>query len=75
MSKNYPDSDILEIISHLSAANHPLIIQRSRIQKLLPEIDPVGSSRRWTQVVRRRTYIVPTSNSLWHMDTNHKCIR
>ena len=72
ISSSYLNSVILEIVSHLSAANPPLIIQRSRI---LPEIDSVRSSRRWTQVVRRRTYRVPNPNSLWHIDTNHKLIQ
>ena len=75
ISRNCPNSGILEIVSHLSTANYPLIIQRNRIRKSLPEIDSVGSCRRWTQVVRRRTYRVLTSNSLWHIDTNHKLIR
>jgi len=63
------------MIAHLRVANPPIIVQFSRVSKTLLEIDPIGSTRRWSQVIKRRKYKVETPNSLWHIDTNHKLIR
>lgn len=55
--------------------NPPIIVQRERCRRLLADLDPVGTAQRWAQVNNKLKYIVPTLNSLWHIDSNHKLIR
>ena len=50
-------------------------IQRWRIRECLRRVDPLGTSLRWNGTIYRRSYSVPTPNSLWHIDGNHKLIR
>lgn len=50
-------------------------VQRDRVRTTLSEVDPVGTALRWGKTVRRRTYKVPCSNSLWHMDAHMKLVR
>ena len=51
------------------------VVQQKRVRRLLAEIDPVGTARRWGKTVSRRVYEVAGSNSLWHMDAHMKLIR
>jgi hypothetical protein len=74
-SDNYPNSGYREIMSFLANRNPPIILQEARANKLLREIDPLGTGRRWALGIQRRTYYVPTANYLWHMDSHHKLIR
>lgn len=55
--------------------NEGLYVQRKRVRIIFAEIDRVGTAVRWANAVQRRTYSVPTPNSLWHMDANLKLIR
>ena len=71
----FPNSGIREIKAMLKTLEPPIIVQRDKIAKLLPEVDPEGTARRWAQVIPRRVYSVPTPNSLWHLDTHHSLIR
>ncbi|XP_028393179.1 uncharacterized protein LOC114517591 [Dendronephthya gigantea] len=50
-------------------------IQRNRVRECLRRVDPLGTSLRWSGIIYRRKYSVPTPNSLWHIDGNHKLIR
>lgn len=50
-------------------------VQRSKVRRLLADIDPLGTACRWSSAIHRRAYKVPTPNSLWHMDANVKLIR
>ena len=52
-----------------------LRVQRWRVSNCLRRLDPVGTALRWRLVIFRRTYSVPTPNSLWHFDSAHKLIR
>ena len=52
-----------------------LRIPGSRVRTCLREIDPSGTALRWRATIYRRKYFVPTPNSLWHIDGNHKLIR
>ena len=52
-----------------------IIIQGDRCREFMRIIDHKGFASRWAQTIRRRQYQVPTQNSLWHIDTNHKLIR
>jgi len=51
------------------------IIQRQKVRRILSEVDPIGTARRWSNTIHRRTYKVPTPNALWHIDANLKLIR
>jgi len=52
-----------------------LNVQRWRISECLRRVDPVGTALRWRMTIHLRKYYVPTTNSLWHIDTGHKLIR
>jgi len=52
-----------------------LVVQRNRVRQSLKRIDPLGSACRWGKAVTRRTYSVPTPNSLWHLDSHMKLVR
>jgi len=51
------------------------IVQRQKVRRILSEIDSIGTACRWSNTIHRRTYKVPTPNSLWHIDANLKLIR
>ena len=71
--ESFPNSGALEMQAHLRSDG--IIIQRDRCRRLMRIIDPDGVASRWAQTISRRQYQVPTPNSLWHIDTNHKLIR
>lgn len=75
ITRLFPNSGIREVDSMLKTRNPPVIVQRDKVQRLMSEINPVATTRRWAQVIPRRTYSVPTPNSLWHIDTHHSLIR
>jgi len=49
-------------------------IQQHRITESLRRIDPEGSNMRWSLIIKRRKYMVPAPNSLWHIDGHHSLI-
>ena len=50
-------------------------IQQSRVRDSMIRIDPEGVLSRWCTAVQRRVYSVPSPNSLWHIEGNHRLIR
>lgn len=52
-----------------------LVVARDRVRQSLRRIDPLSSAGRWSRAVTRRTYNVPTPNSLWHIDAHMKLVR
>lgn len=50
-------------------------VQRERIWASLHRVDSLNVRARLSHVVQRRQYRVPSPNSLWHVDGNHKLIR
>ncbi len=54
-----------------------LRIQQERIRETMRRVDPQGTLLRALslRVVHRRRYHVPSAQSLWHVDGNHKLIR
>ena len=54
-----------------------LRIQQDRIRKMMRIVDPQGTLFRalTLRAVHRRRYHVPSAQSLWHVDGNHKLIR
>ncbi|XP_035984963.1 uncharacterized protein LOC110368072 [Fundulus heteroclitus] len=71
----YPNTGYKMMMGHLNARG--IRIQRSRVQEAMVRVDPAGVYMRnfQLQTVRRRRYSVPSPNSLWHIDGNHKLIR
>ena len=55
--------------------SYGLCVQQKRIRESLRRIDPEGCALRWFESIHRRTYTVPHSQALWHIDSNHKLIR
>ena len=51
------------------------IVFSKRVRSAMIRMDPEGILSRWRQTVHRRQYSVPSSNSLWHVDGNHRLIR
>lgn len=39
-------------------------VQRQKVRRILSEVDSIGTARRWNNAIHRRTYTVPTPNSL-----------
>ena len=52
-------------------------IQELRLRAAMREVDPIGveNRRHANRAIVRRTYSVPYSNALWHLDTNMKLTR
>ncbi|XP_011687057.1 PREDICTED: uncharacterized protein LOC105449500 [Wasmannia auropunctata] len=69
----YPNSGSNMITAYLKAKGK--VVQRRKVRRFLSEIDPIGTASRWSNAIHRRTYKVPTPNSLWHIDANLKLIR
>ena len=70
----YPNSGIWEINSMLKSLDPPIIVARDRVARILANVDPTETVRRYAQVIPRRVYSVPSPNSLWHLDTHHSLI-
>ena len=75
LNSRYPNSGYREMVALLRTQTPPLIVQREKVRKVLALVDPVGTAQRWATTINRRTYSVPTPNSLWHLDSHHKLIR
>ncbi len=75
LNRQYPNSVAGEMLGLLQSQRPPMRVQRDICRRILAEMDPAGTARRWLQAVRRRQYSVPSSNWLWHLDTNHALIR
>jgi hypothetical protein len=73
INRDCPNSGYREVLARLRTMN--INVQRSRVERLLRQVDPVGTATRWAQVIRRRTYSVNGPNALWHLDTHHSLIR
>ena len=72
---SFPTSGYRKVWIYLKNQNPPIIFQRKRRRRWLADVDPVGAAQRRAQVTKRRPYNVPTLNTLWHIDSNHKLIR
>eukprot|EP00794_Sanderia_malayensis_P018485 gene18485-20335_t len=75
LNRHYPNSGAGEMLGLLQSETPSIRVQRDVCRRILAEIDPVGTARRWSQAVRRRQYSVPSPNWLWQLDTNHALIR
>ena len=67
LSDEHPNSGYREI-GALLARDPPIVVQMERLNRLLRTVDPVGTQKRWSLLLKRRVYKVPTANYLWHMD-------
>ena len=85
ISDNQLDDHIRDIKYHHPHTGHALIeghlksqgikVQRRRLCESIRRVDPIASSIRWQQLLKRRVYNVPGPNALWHIDGNHSLIR
>lgn len=50
-------------------------VQQNRVRQAMVRVDPEGVLSRWHCSIQRRSYYVPTPNSLWHIDGYHRLIR
>ena len=66
LSVHNVNSGYREINAFLTSRSPPIIVQMSRVNRLLRVIDPVDTARRWALGIDRRSYSVPTANYLWH---------
>ncbi|MGH0124101.1 UNVERIFIED_CONTAM: hypothetical protein FKN15_018182 [Acipenser sinensis] len=73
LHSQYPNAGAEMMNGYLRAKG--IFVQRQRIRMSLNSIDPVSSAGRWAQVINRRSYHVPSPNSMWHMDSHMKLIR
>jgi hypothetical protein len=53
---------------------HGFRVQKKRVTHSLKRVDGLGQVLRKNKAIRRRTYIVPRPNYLWHCDGHHKLI-
>ena len=60
------------VMGHLRSLG--LRVQKRRITEALLRVDPRNSNLRWTSIIQRRKYSVPSPNSLWHIDGHHSLI-
>ncbi|KAK1166318.1 hypothetical protein AOXY_G12919 [Acipenser oxyrinchus oxyrinchus] len=73
LHSQYPNAGAEMMNGYLRAKE--IFVQRQRIHMCLNSIDPVSSAGQWAQVINRRSYHVPSPNSMWHMDGHMKLIR
>lgn len=69
ISQQQPNSGAEEVRATLRTRG--LVVRREPVRRALRTADPIGVARRWAQTTERRTYSVPSPNSLWHLDNNH----
>ena len=50
-------------------------MQRRRVRESVLRVNPESTQSRWSQLIKRRSYSVPSPNSLWHIDGQHSLIR
>lgn len=73
--KDFPNTEYRRMIGFLKTNN--LRLQESRDIRCMRRVDPDGILRRPMDLtfINRRKYHVKGTNSLWHIDVNHKLIR
>jgi hypothetical protein len=71
--KHKPTSGLRYVIGFLK--RHQIRVQKRRVRLSMRRIDGLGQILRNHEAIDRRTYKVPRSNYLWHMDGHHKMIR
>ena len=73
IQRQYPNCGYRMMQGHLNGLNHR--VQQGRVREAMARTDPEGLASRWCNTVVRRAYPVPSPNSLWHVDGNHRLIR
>ena len=70
-----PQAGYQRMTGYLKVRN--IIVQEKRLGETLRKVDPEGVLLRSLQlkVISQRKYKVKGTNSLWHIDGNHKLIR
>ena len=60
------------VMGHLRSLG--LRVQERRITKAFLRVNPRNYNLRWTSIIQRIKYSVPSPNSLWHIDGHHSLI-
>ena len=70
-----PQTGYKRMIGYLKVRH--IIVQEKRLREAMRRVDPEGDLSKSLQlkVISRRKYKVKGTNSLWHIDGNHKLIR
>ena len=63
---NFPNAGLVIVQGHLQSMG--IHVQRARVRQSVARTDPIRRKVRWHQVLSRRSYSVPGSNALWHID-------
>ena len=76
MVLKYPNLGI-KLTKGMLWSEHKVRVPEQRLRECMRRVDPVGvTERRYTnRAIVRRTYSVPYSNYLWHVDTYLKLNR
>ena len=72
LKQMHPNDGEVMMAAHLRTRT--ICIPRARLRASIHHIDPHASENR-RAAIRRRTYSVPSPNSVWHLDGNHILIR
>ena len=70
---HHPNCGYRLMQGHLATLGHR--VQQERIREAMLRTDPEGVLSRLGCKVHRRQYSVPTPNTLWYIDGNHRLIR
>ena len=73
VQRQYPNCGYRMMQGYLKGLNH--CIQQTCVREAMARTDPEGLASRWCNTVIRKTYSVPSLNSLWHVDGNLRLIR
>ena len=73
IQRQYPHCGYRMMQGYLNGLNHR--VQQGRVREAMARTDPEGLASRWCNTVIRRAYSVPSPNSIWHVDGNHRLIR
>ena len=64
-----------EVLIQWHLLHKSIRVTRERLRQSIHRVDHQNTVARRAGVVRRRVYTVPTPNSIWHLDGNHKLIK
>ena len=73
VQQNFANAGYRRIDSQLHAQD--IRVSKERIRECMQRLDPVRVAWRWLALTSWKKYSVRGSNTLWHIDGNHKLIR
>ena len=73
IKQHHPNNGEVMLAGYLTSEG--VRVSRKRLRASIHRVDQAGTEDRRCRAVRRRVYIVPCPNYMWHIDGNHKLIR